>query len=267
MTELSNAVHKKFNTPKEILHEVDGLQFPFNPEWETIAVNLSGGADSAMCTYTLAKLIEDLGCNTKIKIITHSRVWEGRPWQSYISEEVYEYLKARFPTIIDERIENFIPPRLEEASAGSDLLDGKSGDRIIVHEFNRYAQFRYGIEISYNAVTANPPQDEFEHNKSPIDRNQTNIDDITNNKVISETTICPFSYVDKFWIIKQYYDNDLLDLLNLTRSCEGDTANMPDRFHDDYTTYVHGESPLPVCGECFWCIERQWAVDKVNASR
>lgn len=262
--ERSNAVHRKFETPEEWLHDIDGFLFPFNPEWETVAVNVSGGADSAMCTSLLGEIITSLGCDTKVKIISHSRVWQARPWQGMIQMEVYDELKRRYPDVIDERIENFVPPTLEEASAGPDLVNGRSGDRIIVGEFNQYAEWRYGIEAAYNAVTANPPKDEFEHTWCPKDRSH-DIESMTKNEMITGHTLRPFMMISKDWVIGQYFKRGWEDLLDMTRSCEGDNNVMPDRFPHDYLTYVHGVTPLPTCGgECFWCAERDWAINKAK---
>ena len=69
--------------------------------------------------------------------------------------------------------------------------------------------------------------------------------------------IChPFVYTKKDWIIRQYYKNNIVDLLNLTRSCEGEFEDL------DYTSYAVGQH-VPECGECFWCKERQWGIDNV----
>ena len=66
--------------------------------------------------------------------------------------------------------------------------------------------------------------------------------------------IChPFVYTKKDWIIKQYFENDIEDLLNLTRSCEGEFDGI------NYNTYTPGQH-IPICGECFWCKEREWAM-------
>jgi len=46
-----------------------------------------------------------------------------------------------------------------------------------------------------------------------------------------------------FWLAKEAGILD--DMLHLTRSCEGG----PDETHD-FTK---------VCGECWWCLERDWA--------
>ena len=67
----------------------------------------------------------------------------------------------------------------------------------------------------------------------------------------------PFLYTEKDEIIAQYVSHNILDLLNITRSCEGDFADI------DYTTYTPNQI-VPECGECFWCQERNWAKEKNN---
>jgi hypothetical protein len=64
-------------------------------------------------------------------------------------------------------------------------------------------------------------------------------------------------YTSKDWIIKQYYEHNIEDLLKLTRSCEGEFDGI------DYLTYTPGQS-VPVCNECFWCKEREWAIGQVK---
>jgi len=72
-------------------------------------------------------------------------------------------------------------------------------------------------------------------------------------------TVChPFSMVRKNWIIKQYVDYEIGELLEITRSCEGEFEGL------DYTTYKPYQH-VPYCNECFWCKEREWGI--ANASK
>lgn len=50
---------------------------------------------------------------------------------------------------------------------------------------------------------------------------------------------------------------NIADLLNITRSCEGNFDSL------DYKNYIPNQ-PVPECGECFWCQERNWAKEKNN---
>jgi hypothetical protein len=65
----------------------------------------------------------------------------------------------------------------------------------------------------------------------------------------------PFRFVDKSWVLAQYRQLDIMDLFDLTRSCEGEFENI------NYETYIPGQY-VPICGECFWCKERKWAIDE-----
>jgi 7-cyano-7-deazaguanine synthase in queuosine biosynthesis len=73
------------------------------------------------------------------------------------------------------------------------------------------------------------------------------------DKVVSH----PFRFIEKDWVIRQYKKLQLDSLLNLTRSCEGEFPNI------DYTNYELGQK-VPVCGECFWCKEREWAINNAK---
>ena len=58
----------------------------------------------------------------------------------------------------------------------------------------------------------------------------------------------PFIQHHKGHVAKLYYDYGLIDdLLPLTRSCEG----------WDYMTANYSKT----CGECWWCMEREWAFE------
>ena len=53
-------------------HLIDDVYLPFNPNWTKVAVNLSGGADSACLTFLLTDIILKNNYNCKIDIITHT---------------------------------------------------------------------------------------------------------------------------------------------------------------------------------------------------
>jgi len=74
----------------------------------------------------------------------------------------------------------------------------------------------------------------------------------------------PFRFVDKSWIVAQYFYYGIEDLFNLTRSCEGDVTHkkiaptIP-----NYQSYKP-EMDVPECGTCFWCLERNWALSQLD---
>ena len=217
-----------------------------NKDWSRIGISLSGGADSALLAYLILKETD-----ADIYFTTQVRMWKTRPWQRYVAQGVVAWFRNHFTNHI-EHIEGFIPPELEEPV--SPLITDeygaeKPGNRIILRAHNEWIIHTYNLDAWFAAVTKNPedvPGGLPERNEGvlPLHMKHMGID------------IChPFVYTTKDWIVKQYYENNIEDLLNITRSCEGEFKGL------DYTTYTPGQY-VPICGECFWCKEREWAIEQ-----
>jgi 7-cyano-7-deazaguanine synthase in queuosine biosynthesis len=128
----------------------------------------------------------------------------------------------------------------------------KPGNRIILRAHNEFIAHAHKLDAWFAGVNRNPDIDipgalaERDNGVLPLHMEHMGVD------------IChPFVYTTKDWIINQYYENNITDLLDLTRSCEGEFEDL------DYTTYIPGD-PAPICGECFWCKEREWALGEVK---
>lgn len=238
-------------------HNIDGVTIPFNKDWKRIAISLSGGADSALLAFLLCELAKGYG--QTIHLINHIRCWKTKPWQSYDADCVCSWLSMRFPKLEFQRHKNFIAPELEYGNMGPTLTDeyGKkvSGDNIQQRAYAEYICTNYNIDAYYNAVTRNPRLAQLngmtERDIEPTEDNKHLEYMIHMGRVASH----PFRFVDKSWVLSQYKRFDIIDLFEITRSCEGTFEGM------DYTTYEPGQY-VPVCGECFWCKERKWAVEQ-----
>jgi hypothetical protein len=236
--------------------DIDGVRIPFNKNWNSIAISVSGGADSALLAHLLCCLAPD---EFTVHIISHTRMWKTRPWQQYDSLNVWNWLLKKHPNLKIFRHNNFIAPDLEYGNIGPNLTDeyGKqvSGDNIQQRAYAEYICHRENCDAYYNAVTRNPRQAAFngmlERDLEPTEENKHLEFMIHMDKVASH----PFRFTDKAWIVKQYKRLDIEDLLEITRSCEGEFTGI------DYKTYVRGQF-VPVCGECFWCKEREWAIEQ-----
>ena len=267
---LNNLSYEMFKIDNNILHPIDNEYFAFDPTCKNIGVNLSGGADSACGTALLCKLITELGCDTKITVITHIRCWNTRPWQLPISLDVYNKLVEMFPKIIVRRIENFIPPALEHGVIGDIPQLGKAGDSVCIWDFNKYARYTYNLDYMYGFVTSNPQDENFNHPRALDRRNWTKerLESSDNCPQIYEQDIVPFIMLDKNFIIKQYYNNNWTDLLATTRSCEQEHSFDWRKDFPVLENYTHGITPLVTCSDfisdlsqgCFWCAERDWAM-------
>jgi hypothetical protein len=217
--------------------------------WKRIGISLSGGADSALLSYLILSQT-----NAEIFFTTQIRCWKTRPWQRYIAIEVVDWFRQRFKNPI-EHIENFIPPEMEEPNT-TFITDEygalKPGNRIILRAHNEWVAHTYNLDAWYAAVNKNPDIDipgalpERNEGVLPLHMKHMGVD-----------ILHPFVYTSKDWIIKQYYEHNIEDLLKLTRSCEGEFDGI------DYLTYTPGQS-VPICNECFWCKEREWAIGQVK---
>ena len=149
---LSNKSYEMNNVPSGVLHQCDEALYPYDPTWKRVGVNVSGGADSAVGTAILAELILKHCNNTEIVFLTNVRVWNNRPWAGPISVEVYEKLQSMFPEVKMTRIQNFIPPEIEDGSIGVIEQIGTTGDRMCTQSFNRYAVHSYKLQAVYNFI-------------------------------------------------------------------------------------------------------------------
>ena len=239
---------------------VDGVNIPFNKDWKNISISLSGGADSTLLTYLLCdhirkEKLEDI----TIHIISHVRCWKTKPWQKYDSLRVYNWLEEEFKKLNFKRHTNFISPDLEYAVTGPSLTDEYdkkvSGDNIQIRGFAEYICYTLDIDAYYNAVTRNPKDVDFkgmtERDIDPDDNNSY----LVLMKHMDRWAVHPFRFIEKSWIVKQYFRLGLEDLLENTRSCEGEVEGL------NYKTYRPYQF-VPICGKCFWCKEREWAIEQ-----
>lgn len=233
------------------------MVIPFNPTWKNIAISVSGGADSALLAYMVCDLAKEQ--NITIHIINHVRCWKTKPWQQHDADRVYNWLFQRFYHTKFIRHTNFIAPELEYGNIGPNLTDeyGKkvSGDNIQQRAYAEYICKTHNIDAYFNGVTRNPRLAHFngmlERDIEPTEENK-HLEYMVHMGVVASH---PFRFVDKSWVVKQYIQLGIMDLFNITRSCEGTVSGLT------YSNYIKGQE-VPVCGKCFWCKEREWAIEQ-----
>lgn len=226
------------------------MELYLKPEWRKIGISISGGADSALLAFLICT-----NTDAEIHFTNQIRLWRTRPWQEYVADQVIDWFKSRFKnTFYLHR--NLIPPELEWGDRGPTIVDEygklKSGNQIILRSHNEYIANKYKLDALYGGINRNP---DIPLPGALKDRNEGHIPPCY---VHDGIYIChPFVYTMKDWIIKQYHEHDILDLLELTRSCEGEFDGI------NYKTYQPGQH-VPLCGECFWCKERDWAIGQIK---
>jgi hypothetical protein len=237
------------------------LEIPFDLTWKNVAVSVSGGADSAMLTYLICSKVPIENSEFTLHVINNIRCWKTKPWQQYDFEKVYNWFVEKFKHIRFKKHINFVPPELEWADKGRTIVDeyGKlvSGDTLELRSFAEYVCHKENVDAYFNGVTRNPKNVDFQgmstRDIDPSDNNK-HLELMTHmGKLVSH----PFRFIDKSCILKHYKNLNLESLLDLTRSCEGEVIGL------DYKNYKPGQY-VPVCKECFWCKEREWALEQTS---
>lgn len=251
----------------DIAHEIDGVYFFLDPKWKRVAINVSGGADSALLTFLICDIISKKGLDLEVHTLTHTRLWKTRPWQPYDAKRVINRIKSYYPTVKIIQHENFMAPELncKDPVLMDENGNMKTGDRIMVRAWSDYICFTNDIPAWFGGITLNPSD---ALTQKPFDRNkefEATREDL--EKLIiyhNNLYIChPFSFSDKEWIMQQYKNFNITDLLKLSHSCEGDNTLYPDVYNGlDYKSYIPDQI-VPECGQCFWCQERHWGMNKV----
>lgn len=245
-------------------HDINGLPIHFDASFTEIGISLSGGADSSLLFYILCNLAEKTDSKVKIHATTMVRFHDTKPWLEKPAKDVFNWMKNRFPNIVGEHDWGFIPPDLEvvkmkklglrhlNKSYPTDLM---FCDVLCTVTYQDYLIKRKNWSFIYSGTTMNPPEN---YANAPEFRTQEVIEAHGIDLVVNATVINPFALVQKDWIMAQYENFELQDLLALTRSCEADTKVLGEMW-----MHIEDEQP-PACGQCFFCRERQWGSNNMD---
>lgn len=213
-------------------------------DWHVI-LKLSGGADSAILAYILAKYRHDF--NPNLKFVFASSVNKDLPYQYEFAKKVVEYIDSVYPL----------------------------GDYVHLHNENRGGEFytddqnalvwplhkKYNEKtIHWSGITCNPPVDEMKKFEMYTDERVVGRDrGHQENYLICEHERedgiykfnRPFMQHDKRGVAELYTTFGVLDqLFPLTRSCEEPTH--------DFSKH---------CGKCWFCLERKWGYGTLDLKR
>lgn len=219
------------------------VDFDISEEYKKVAVSCSGGADSSILLYIVVKYLKDNNRNdTTVSVLTCANDFKHR-WNARKAADVINY-------IIDKLEWNQFDTHY---TYYRDFQDFKYFQEV---ENKLFIDNR--IDLVIRGLTCNPKQsgpifiENFENQM--IDITSTGLD-IRNNidannfkKNSTGSWYAPFVNVDKRFIKSMYEQNNVMDLFNMTRSCEA----VPGKLYDI-------EFENTPCGTCWWCLERKWA--------
>ena len=198
----------------------------------TIGIWMSGGADSSMLAYLLAKKIKEENLNIKIQPLSVRR---GRPNNPIYAGNVIDWIEEELNIKMNDHIIYF-----------PDITD--KHQREIKEFWDRDDEnFRNDLfQILYSGITCNPPVND---KTIPLNKERSR-DENADRPLISENGIRyylnPFFDINKKQLAELYKENNLLNtLFSQTYSCEGEAED----------TKTHTQH----CEKCWWRQERFWA--------
>lgn len=235
-----------------------------------VGIFLSGGLDSAVILYLIAKSFAENNIKTPIQPVTVRR-GNPTPLTEFDRVDIYpyadkiiNYMRNKFPNvnILDNIKEdaNYWWATIHEngRNIGSYTytMTYLSNYLLWTHRQNieEYFESTYDyLYCEYFGTTKNPPKD------STVPQSEEGHRDyFTDNYIINYATsieygnrvayYLPFRNADKritMWLANKF--NILEDLLPITRSCEGGP--------------IETENFTKECMECWWCLERHWALN------
>jgi len=199
---------------------------------KTIGIWMSGGADSSLLTYVLAKKIKDEKLDIKIQPLSVRR---GRPNNPIYAGNVIDFIEDDLDIKMNEHIV-YYPPMEDAHYREIEVFKDKDNENFKKNLF----------QILYSGITSNPPADD-----TTIPKNKERTRDegvkkplITYNGI--RYYMNPFFCINKQELRMIYDQLNLTDkLFPITYSCEG----TPEQ------TKTHTRH----CKKCWWCQERFWA--------
>ena len=209
-----------------------------------VGIWASGGADSSLLAFLLAKTIKDYNLDIKIMPITFKR--GNKPWNLAVATNVINQI---------EKILEIEKNKIFLSHNYCYLGNHELVDEFNKKTFNHIDSLKQNglITIVYSGLTKNPyplPEELINERETIRDEPDNHFKGTESINCVEERLVSdPLMFLTKEFIADLYKKYDLLDsLLPYTRSCEGFMHNT--KFFKE------------TCQTCWWCRERKWAFAK-----
>ena len=209
------------------------------PKGAKLLVKISGGADSAIVSYMLAKYRHEV--DNTISFIFATSVAEPKAYQALFASQIIKWINQVYPLGEYEHRTN----------------NNLGGDDYEVGQERLTNPIMLQVDQMWTGITCNPPMEVMEQEKREnaivSERNVQVEHAITQDKPLSGPHggflfNGPLMNTDKKGVAELYDILGVRDtLFPLTRSCEHHTKN-----------FTHH------CGECWFCWEREWGFGKLD---
>lgn len=241
---------KKLGQKEKVNIMVCGIELEIKDEHNNIAINLSGGTDSALITILTCMDITERKLNKRIVPITGCEV--NRPYNVDAAEKILGLIKKRFPNVefADHYIHQYDVPK---------DIHGEPRTRIKAnahrnHEVKLFTNEE--IDVIYAGISQNPPWKNLPESH-PLRRKREKNREANNGYLekwlhggMFDRGILwyhrPLYNQNKSKVAELYHELSLMeDIFPLTESCIGQAE----------ATKFFTEP----CKKCWWCHEKKWA--------
>tara|TARA_B100000575_G_scaffold80443_1_gene63080 strand:- start:27547 stop:28221 length:675 start_codon:yes stop_codon:yes gene_type:complete len=216
----------------------DNWEIDLPENMKTLGLKISGGADSAIVCYMVAKYVTEERPDITIHPIT--AVASTKPFQQIFADKVLRKVESmtgikfathQYRTIDSSTVENYIN---QQADLVNDVYASQ------------------GLQKHFSGLTANPTAEDapelYDGTHALPGSFGTNDMDRSKGLEKKDNTFRPLINVDKKGVAEHYIRLGVLeDIFPLTRSCEDDEV---------YTFEKH-------CEDCWFCRERQWGFGRL----
>lgn len=247
MEQLSDAILQlrkdHMHTPEVITFEEQSIEISI-PKWITkVGVNCSGGADSAILLFAVAKYMKEHMPDATLSVVTCANALKDR-WNARKAADVI----------------NYVCEKLEFTQF--DMHYAYYRDRQETEYFHQIEKALFDdnrIETLVSGITQKPLERSGDTTIEDVDGKVVNLrDKIIVGRESPDEIIWtpnqrywnPMANIDKKFVAYLYdYYGVRDELFPMTRSCEAKPD--PEVFDPEFEKVA--------CGRCWWCLERKWA--------
>jgi len=202
---------------------------------KTLALSMSGGADSTILCYILAKTSQKRDLQITIQPYNGYDIWA--PIDSTGVIKIIKYIQSKFPTVdIQWPISTVFNTNGASASEGDKNSYIKPLiEKLVAHNV---------VDLVMNGISMGPPlevQQTFKDWDNKINVRRLPGYHLWNEVERAIDHLSPLKHIDKRFIVYCYKKFGIEELLEMTNSCTEPQGN---------------------CRECWWCQERSWALEQ-----
>lgn len=212
------------------------------PKSGKVGVLMSGGADSSLLAYLLARTIKTNHLNVEVYPVTAELL--ARPYNLRHSTQVINWIEKALDFEFSLHL-SFIVPNHQNKLSDQEKVAIKS-------DYTRDFMERFNLDFYYSGLTSNPPVEDLPSGEFSHRHDERDDESWKKEQESKSGLMCPFIWTDKRGIANLYRKLNLFgEMLPLTRSCEAEREETDFCTKDCFDVRAPGD-------ECYWCRERKY---------